>query len=155
MTAPSRRSHRALASLVGAFVGLAAGATPVLADVISDEEAVCRDKSEGSLCRALGKAGRCTKSTCSRNDYSDGVPPKTVQSECVVCLSRDERADEPQANTVEPTKTAGDSKNTEVPTTKGCGNARIGEPSTALGSSVLGIVLLGLALRRRRTRRDP
>ena len=164
MTVSPRRSHRALA--FAAFVGLALGATAAAADLIADEEAVCQEKAEGDSCSANGQAGRCAKSKCGKNDYSDGVPPKHVQVDCLVCApapAKDEPAPEeneipaktdPKASTVEPTKTAGDAKRSEVPKTQGCANARIGEPSTAIGSSVLGLVLVGLAWRRRRTRRD-
>jgi len=164
MTTPSRRSHRALVPLL-AFVGLALGATPAVADVISDEEAECRDKSKGDPCTLSGQAGQCAASKCGKNDYSDGVPPKHVEVDCLVCRPGDAEAPadadpkaaaaDPKATTVEPTKTAGDAKNTEVPKTKGCGSAQIGDPSLAGGSGVLGIVLAGLALRRRRGRSRP
>ena len=153
MTPSSRPS-----SLLGfaAFVALALGATAARADVISDEEGACRDKASGDTCTFDGKEGKCVKSTCSRNDYSDGPPPKTKQVECMICelgakVEVPAKTD-PKAATVEPTKTAGDAKQSDVPKTKGCANASIGEPSTAIGSSVLGIVLLGLALRRGRSR---
>lgn len=56
-----------------------------MADLISDEEGECRAKKEGDACEAGGEAGTCQKSTCSRNDYSEGVPPKTKQVECLIC----------------------------------------------------------------------
>lgn len=67
-------------------VGLFALAPGVaMADVISDEEAQCRSEKVGEACTIAGESGTCQKSTCSRNDYSEGVPPKTKQVECMVC----------------------------------------------------------------------
>ncbi|MGH1346920.1 MAG: hypothetical protein ACRBN8_35455 [Nannocystales bacterium] len=56
-----------------------------MADVISDEEAQCRSQKAGDACSIGGEAGTCQQSTCSRNDYSEGVPPKTKQVDCMVC----------------------------------------------------------------------
>lgn len=56
-----------------------------MADLISDEEAQCGSNKVGEACTVAGEAGTCQKSTCSRNDYSEGVPPKTKQVECMVC----------------------------------------------------------------------
>ncbi len=56
-----------------------------LADVISDEEGQCRSKNEGDACEIGGAEGACAKSTCARNDYSEGVPPKVKQVECMIC----------------------------------------------------------------------
>lgn len=159
MTSTSRRPHRVLAFT--AFVGLALDATPAAADLITDEEAVCQSKSEGDACTLADAAGSCAKSKCGKNDYSDGVPPKHVEVDCLVCVATKDAPKElpaktdPKAATVEPTKTAGDAKSSEVPKTQGCANARIGEPSTAVGSGVLGLLLVGLASRRRRTPRRP
>jgi MYXO-CTERM domain-containing protein len=150
------RPHALVVPALVSFVAVALAGTPALADVISNEEGACQQKAAGDACDLDGKAGKCTKSTCGRNDYSDGVPPKSIQVECLLCEpAKDEPTEVPaktdaKATTVEPTKTAGEAKNTEVPKTKGCANASIGEPSTAIGSAVLGIVLLGLGWRRRR-----
>lgn len=67
-------------------VGLFALAPGVaMADIISDEEANCRSQEVGATCKIGDEAGTCQKSTCARNDYSEGVPPKTKQVECMVC----------------------------------------------------------------------
>jgi hypothetical protein len=138
-----RRADRLLA--LASFVGVLVPAVPAAADIISDEESECRDKTAGDACSLEGKAGLCAKSTCSRNDYSDGPPPKQKQVECMVCQpGATKAASEPAATEPAP---ASDTK--AGATAKGCGSARIGEPSLAIGSSVLGIALLGLALRRR------
>ena len=130
-----RRADRFLA--LASFVGVLVPAVPAAADVISDEEAECREKTAGDRCRVRGAIGRCAPSSCTRNDYSDGVPPTQKQMECLMCEPGATKAD-----TTEPTPAAGGTK-------AGCGGARIGDPSLAIGSSVLGIALLGLALRRR------
>jgi hypothetical protein len=72
------------------FVGITVTMTMTIvgdarADIISDNQAVCRDKAAGDACEVDGKAGKCAKSTCSRNDYSGGTPPKQVSSECLIC----------------------------------------------------------------------
>lgn len=67
-------------------VGLFALAPGVAnADAISNEEAQCRSQDEGDPCKVREETGTCQKSTCSRNDYSEGVPPKIKQVECMVC----------------------------------------------------------------------
>ena len=59
--------------------------TVASADVISDEESQCRSKNEGDACSIGDEAGSCVTSTCARNDYSEGVPPKTKSVECLIC----------------------------------------------------------------------
>lgn len=55
------------------------------ADIVSDEESVCRSQEAGASCELDGKAGKCIASKCHRNDYSDGPPPKSKQVDCMVC----------------------------------------------------------------------
>ncbi len=56
------------------------------ADVPPADSIGCRDKKAGESCkRDDGSAGVCATSTCSRNDYSEGPPPKTVTYECLKC----------------------------------------------------------------------
>ncbi|MBM4779707.1 MAG: hypothetical protein GQE15_18540 [Archangiaceae bacterium] len=57
-----------------------------LADLVSDTESACRDKKAGDACRASLSAGVCTASKCSRNDYSEGIPPKQKVVDCLKCL---------------------------------------------------------------------
>lgn len=143
----ARRPAPRVLALVS-FLGLFLPAVPAAADVISDEEAECRDKTAGAACRAGGGAGHCAASSCSRNDYSDGPPPKQKQVECLVCTPGEAKAEEPTQPSTnrEPAPTTADGN--AGATAKGCG-ARIGEPSLVIGSSVLGLALLGLGLRRR------
>lgn len=87
---------------VGLWAGLGIAGI-ARADIISDKEAQCRGAAKGDACTLDGKAGVCASATCSRNDYSDGPPPKTVQSDCMVCTVGGEgkAAPEPTAANVD------------------------------------------------------
>lgn len=57
-----------------------------LADVPPANSIGCREKSAGAACKTDdGSDGVCVTATCSRNDYSEGVPPKTVTYDCLRC----------------------------------------------------------------------
>jgi hypothetical protein len=57
-----------------------------LADIPPSDTSGCNGKAAGDSCkRDDGSAGACAKSTCSRNDYSNGPPPTQVQYECLRC----------------------------------------------------------------------
>lgn len=60
----------------------------VVADLVISEEDVCRGLKPGAACRASLSEGVCTQSTCTRNDYSEGVPPKQKVVECLKCVPR-------------------------------------------------------------------
>ena len=61
-------------------------AAVVWADIPPSDVSGCNDKKVGDSCkRDDGSSGTCAKETCSRNDYSNGPPPKSVQYECVRC----------------------------------------------------------------------
>jgi hypothetical protein len=61
-------------------------ATVAFADVPPANSTGCSNKKAGEACQTdEKKAGGCKASTCSRNDYSQGVPPKSVDYECLVC----------------------------------------------------------------------
>ncbi len=68
------------------FLALFALSSVAFADLVSNTEAECRDKKAGEACRASTSAGVCTPSKCSRNDYSEGVPPKQKVVDCLKCL---------------------------------------------------------------------
>lgn len=68
------------------FVAAFALSSVSFADLISDTESECRDKKAGDACRASLSAGVCTASKCSRNDYSEGIPPKQKLVDCLKCL---------------------------------------------------------------------
>lgn len=52
---------------------------PPLADI------VCGSNRAGEACEVNGAAGTCVADTCTRLDYSQGVPPREVQRECMRC----------------------------------------------------------------------
>lgn len=68
------------------FVALFLLSSVAFADLVSSTEAECRDKKAGEACRAKLSTGVCTPSKCSRNDYSEGVPPKQKVVDCLKCL---------------------------------------------------------------------
>ena len=108
--------------------------TVAWADVISEEEDQCRAKNEGDACSVGDEAGRCAKDSCSRNDYSEGVPPKTISVECLIC------------------KTGEAPKPAEVPEAKPAtsGGCTLGSPPPV----GLGLWLVGAAACRRRRRQS-
>ena len=56
------------------------------ADVAPPNLGGCQDKKAGDACKTDdGKDGYCKTSTCSRNDYSQGTPPRSVDYECLLC----------------------------------------------------------------------
>lgn len=60
----------------------------LLADIPPPDSQGCRDAKVGAKCKTDGKkTGTCVKSTCTRNDYSEGPPPKLVAVECLVCAT--------------------------------------------------------------------
>lgn len=69
--------------LVG-LLALFAGAA--WADIPPADTSGCGGKTAGESCKKDdGSEGSCVKSTCSRNDYSNGPPPTSVQYECLKC----------------------------------------------------------------------
>ena len=68
------------------LLGVLAVSSVAFADLVSDREAECRDKKAGDACRASLSAGVCTASKCSRNDYSEGIPPKQKLVDCLKCV---------------------------------------------------------------------
>jgi len=127
--------------------------TVAAADVISDEEGQCRSKNEGDACSIGDDAGSCVKSTCARNDYSEGVPPKTKSVECLICKVGEApepvEAEEP-AEAEDPAEDAKtDAKaETKVPEAKPAksGGCTVGGPAPV----GLGLLLLGAAAWTRR-----
>ncbi len=83
---------------------VAAFPTAASADIISDEEAGCRSKNEGDACKIRDEDGTCAKSTCARNDYSEGAPPKTKQVECLICQPGKPAEEPPEEPSEEPSK---------------------------------------------------
>lgn len=49
------------------------------------ENIVCSSNKVGEACEVHGVAGTCVADTCSRLDYSQGVPPRSVLRDCMRC----------------------------------------------------------------------
>lgn len=58
----------------------------VVGDVIAPQEDACSHKKAGDACEVMGQAGICKVSICYRNDYSRGVPPRSVAHDCLMCM---------------------------------------------------------------------
>lgn len=139
-------------------IGVLACSASARADIISDEEAVCRGKQKGDACEANGKAGSCIESTCGFNDYSNGPPPKRGEKPCLLC---DPSAAPAKEATPAKTETKGEKSTadggatapaktetkSEVPQTKGGCSI---DGALGPGSLALGVMLLVLARRARR-----
>ncbi len=78
------------------LVLLCLGAAGAWADLPPPDVSGCSSKAAGDACtRDDGSAGTCADATCSRNDYSDGPPPKTVEYPCLKCGAATARAPAP------------------------------------------------------------
>lgn len=55
------------------------------ADIVAPAEAECRSKKAGDVCRAEFGQGVCAPAKCTRNDYSEGPPPKQKVVDCLKC----------------------------------------------------------------------
>jgi MYXO-CTERM domain-containing protein len=61
-------------------------ATPARADEAPPPSYfVCSDKKAGDACDGDDGPGTCVAETCSRLDYSQGTPPKSVTYDCLKC----------------------------------------------------------------------
>lgn len=153
---------RARALAVSVLVLVFGVASDARADIISDEESQCRSAEAGAACDIGGTPGICAKSTCSRNDYSDGPPPKQKSVECLICTpASDAKATDTKAtlSTTE-TKTAADTKTTDTKTPSGeskpatttksgCASAATDAGAWQLGCIALGLGLVGFGRRRK------
>ncbi len=135
--------HRSCLLTIVAFASSMMLAHDALADMISDNQAECLSKAEGDACQLDDKAGKCVKSTCSRNDYSGGTPPKRVDTECLLCTpgSADAPVAEPVPARIEPPAKA--------ETKSGCASGDAPGSAWLLASVVLGLGCVGLGRRRR------
>jgi hypothetical protein len=60
--------------------------TAARADLVPPNLVDCRDKAPGAACRQPdGGDGTCQPSTCTRHDYSQGIPPRSVPYDCLLC----------------------------------------------------------------------
>ncbi len=103
------------------------------------ENIVCGSNKAGEACEVQGVAGTCVADTCSRLDYSQGVPPRSVLRDCMRCQVGAPPAPPPPA-IVAPAPAA------PAASTSGC--------HVASGTSLAPLLLLLFAplLRRRRAR---
>lgn len=117
-------------------------AAPAWADVIDPAEADCQGKAKGDAC----ESGTCQDGECCRNDYSEGTPPKTVCSPCLLCKAGQPAGEDmAQADQGQPDQGAPAEKQPEEK--DGC--AAVGEQSTGMLSLLAGAFAL-VTLRRRR-----
>lgn len=102
------------------------------------ENIVCGSNKVGEACEVHGVAGTCVADTCSRLDYSQGVPPRSVLRDCMRCQAG--APPPPPPAIVEPAPAA------PAASTSGC--------NIASGTSMAPLLLLLLAplLGRRRAR---
>jgi hypothetical protein len=58
------------------------------ADIPPSDTYGCRNKVASAACETDdGRPGVCTTSKCSRLDYSQGTPPRSVQYDCLLCVA--------------------------------------------------------------------
>ncbi|WAS94890.1 MYXO-CTERM sorting domain-containing protein [Nannocystis punicea] len=51
--------------------------------------ASCQGASQGEACQLdAGGSGRCAPATCSKLDYSQGSPPRSVEYDCLRCAAQ-------------------------------------------------------------------
>jgi hypothetical protein len=152
------RAVARLGILLTVALGFAASAR---ADIISDEEGVCRGKTKGDPCETGGKSGSCVDATCSFNDYSGGTPPKAGQRPCLQCavVSKDAKDEATPAKTDGKTDGKTDAKSDGKTDAKSDAKAdsapKAGcsvDDATGGAGLVVGLGLLALARRDRRGR---
>ena len=134
-------------------------AAPAFADAIPMDRAVCDGKAAGDRCQVGEESGVCATSTCSRLDYSQGIPPRSVEYECLVCgpppgeASGAHRSENPAPNertaAGSPTSQPTGVDTSDRPRSRGCDVG--GVPLGGVASVVMGGALL-FRLRRRRAR---
>lgn len=68
-------------------------ASAALADVPPPDSSGCNGKQAGASCKNdQDKPGSCVAAKCTRNDYSGGVPPKSVEYDCLRCTGPAEKS---------------------------------------------------------------
>lgn len=123
------------------------------ADVIPPEVAACDSLEIGDAC----DGGICRNDTCSRLDYSQGSPPRTVTYDCVTCAPGSDEQGDSSTGTGESTAgesdqnaaTGGDSGKKHG--SENCSAGRIGRYSQTPSKAWLAgaYVLLLVCIRRR------
>lgn len=83
---------------------LVISSTAAWADIPPSDTRDCGSKTAGAACtRDDGSAGVCRAETCSKNDYSEGVPPKRKNYPCLRCGFGDAPPTAPAAPAEPPT----------------------------------------------------
>lgn len=110
------------------------------ADVIQPEVAACGSAKAGDACEVppSDAVGSCQPSRCSKLDYSQGVPPQSVEVDCLTCVLGAPPA--PEGAKTEPAKV--DNQKT---------SACVVTPGADLGAGWLLLLGLGFWMRRRAT----
>lgn len=136
------------------FAAFVATPSAARADLIPPDVSGCSGKSAGDACKLSGGGdGQCGKSTCSKLDYSQGTPPKSVTYDCLKCGAAAPAPTPSPAPTPAPAPTpSADTKS------KGCtiggqlGGQLGGEAASAWPWALSALVVLG---RRRRLNSSP
>jgi len=124
------------------FTAVLAVASSSWADVVPPNLSDCQSRQAGASCETdNGEAGTCQPSTCSRNDYSNGIPPTSVEYECLLCT-----VSAPPEATRAATPAPAPAATSPLPPEKKSSCAAM--PGAPLA---LGLVLVGLARRRKRS----
>jgi hypothetical protein len=132
------------------LVAVLAVASSTWADVLPPNLLGCQSRQAGASCKMeSGEAGTCQPSTCSRNDYSNGIPPSVVDYECLLCTASAAPAPEPAtAPTPAPAPApAAVQEVSPLPEKKSTSCAAMPGAPLALGLVLVG----GLARRRKRS----
>lgn len=129
-------------------IALFAATTTARADVLPPGGDPCANAVAGGTCsQASGDPGTCVAGKCSKLDYSQGSPPRSIETDCLRCEPTG--AATPTATTTPPPIGADGPPPQPVTPTP---DAQRGCNMTAPAGAPLLVLLLGLA-RRRRTRR--
>lgn len=145
------------------FVAASAGllfAGAARADLPPPEDVeVCSTSKVGDACEAEGKSGTCVTHSCSRLDYSGGVPPQSVSYDCLRCDTSGAAVASPEPKPEEATPQPSDPTPApdvvETPAEKGSDAVPVeskGACSVARASAPGSLALILLALVRRRRR---
>jgi hypothetical protein len=153
-----RRSLVFVAAAGLLFAGSARADLPPPEDV-----EVCSTRKVGDACEAEGESGKCVTHSCSRLDYSGGVPPESVTYDCLRCDTSGAAASpgpkpapKPEGTTPQPSDPTPAPEVVETPAEKSSDAVPVeskGACSVARGSAPGSLALILLALVRRRRRR--
>jgi hypothetical protein len=119
-------------------------ASSARADIPPPNMEGCFNQEAGAKCKTdSGDDGTCQKKTCSRRDYSNGVPPGSIDYDCLLCVAGPAPSTPPAST---PAESNAPATSTPAATTKG--NSCAAMPGESLGLMVL--VAGWLARRRNR-----